>query len=128
MTVIHERRRVVKNSCEIEKVSGVDSYIAKVELDMNLFYPWLGHLGNDAMQELLKGDLGHRARGRRAAPTRTWGRQPAIGGLLIAHGNGPTCGWEGGNWVAEVKEWIVFSIGNKCSLSAHLWETIFLGL
>ena len=59
MTVIDGRAtldcRVVKNSRE--NVSGVDSYRAKVELDMNLLHRRLGHSGNDAMQKLLKGGL-----------------------------------------------------------------------
>ena len=38
-------------------MSGVDSYCAKGELDMNLLYRRLGHSGNNAMQKLLKGDL-----------------------------------------------------------------------
>ena len=59
MTVIDERAtldcRVVENSSE--NVSGVDSYSAKVELDINLLHRRLGHSGNDAMQKLLKGGL-----------------------------------------------------------------------
>ena len=59
MTVINGRAtldcRMVENSGE--NMSGVDSYSAKVELDMNLLHRQLGHSGNDAMQKLLIGGL-----------------------------------------------------------------------
>ena len=37
--------------------NSVDSYSAKVELNMDLLHRRLGHSGNDAMQKLLKGEL-----------------------------------------------------------------------
>ena len=41
----------------MEQLSGVNSYNAKVELDMNVLHRRLGHSGNDAMRKLLKEDL-----------------------------------------------------------------------
>ena len=49
--------RLVEYPGGSEQRSGVDSYIAKLELNMNLIHRRLGHLGNGAMQKLLKGDL-----------------------------------------------------------------------
>ena len=61
MTVIDVRAtlgyRLVENFGEIRQASGVDNYIAKVELDMNLLHRRMENLGNDAMLKLLKGDM-----------------------------------------------------------------------